>query len=70
MEVKATAKGYYNLRLQEEGSVFDIKSEKDFSASWMEKVEDERPVKSKKPALKESQPNHALEKAIDGSDVI
>lgn len=39
MKVRATRLGYYDLRRRKIGEVFDIKSEKQFSENWMEKVE-------------------------------
>lgn len=38
MRVKATRIGYYGNKRQKEGEQFVLKSEKDFSKTWMEKV--------------------------------
>lgn len=49
MEVRATQPGYFNLRYQKEGAVFAIKSDKEFSDRWMEKVQaGEKPPKPSK----------------------
>lgn len=50
MKVIATKTGYYDHGRKKEGVVFNIKSEKDFSKAWMEKVDAEVPqdTKSKK----------------------
>jgi len=49
MQVKATKMGYYNHKRVREGAEFTIKSEKEFSKNWMEKLdEDEAPVPAKK----------------------
>lgn len=47
MEVKAIQAGYYEMKIRPEGSVFTIKSEKDFSHKWMERL-DGKPVKEQK----------------------
>ncbi len=47
MKVIATKTGYYDHGRKKEGAVFNIKSEKDFSALWMEKFTEEAVAKSK-----------------------
>lgn len=47
MEVKAILQGYYDMKIRPEGTVFTIKSEKDFSSKWMVRL-DGKPVKDLK----------------------
>lgn len=39
MRVRATQLGYYGMERRRPGTVFTIKSEKDFSDKWMERVD-------------------------------
>jgi len=49
MQVRATKMGYYNHKRVREGVEFTIKNEKEFSANWMEKLdEEEAPVPAAK----------------------
>lgn len=42
MIVVATAKGYYGSKVREPGETFGLRSDADFSASWMQPVEGAR----------------------------
>lgn len=76
MEVRATAQGYYDLKIRNEGDAFTIRSEKEFSSVWMEKIDGQ--ARAGKPAAKSTKKagpkefhNEAMEKAIDQkADVI
>jgi hypothetical protein len=48
MKVRATQMGYYDLKRRREGDVFEIKTEKEFSSKWMEKL-DSKSARSRKP---------------------
>lgn len=67
MEVRATAQGYYEQKIRPEGAEFTIKSEKDFSKIWMEKIEDDaRPSKSAKSKKSEKpSPREVHDEALD-----
>lgn len=49
MKVRAISLGYYGERRRYPGEVFEIKTEKEFSRNWMEKVSEDTPVKEAKP---------------------
>lgn len=70
MEVRATAQGYYDLKIRNEGDVFTIKSKEDFSDLWMDKVEHESKPQAKL-LTRKSPPSevHAkvMEKSMDGA---
>lgn len=53
MKVRAKKLGYYGLRRRQEGEVFELKDEKFFSETWMEKLESK---KKSKPAKKKEEP--------------
>lgn len=40
MKVRATQLGYYGYARRRVGDIFDIKTEKEFSKKWMEKLDD------------------------------
>ena len=48
MKVRATQMGYYDLKRRREGDVFEIKTEKEFSKKWMEKL-DSKSSRSRRP---------------------
>lgn len=50
MKVRATSLGFYGLVRRRVGDVFEVESEKNFSAHWMQRIEEEipQPKKSKK----------------------
>lgn len=53
MRVRATALGFYGNQRRRIGDEFTIRSEKDFSEKWMEKIEARAPRKeAKKPQRK------------------
>jgi hypothetical protein len=56
VRVKKGHWGFDGLRRQKEGDVFEIKSEKEFSKIWMEKVE---PEADKKEAKEPEEPKKA-----------
>lgn len=66
MRVKAIAKGFDGMQLKYPGDVFEIASEKQFSAKWMEHV-DPKPVG--KPVGKVAPPKPAA-KATGDHEVI
>lgn len=47
MKVRATQLGYYDHRRRREGDVFHLFKEEDFSAKWMELLEEAAPKKKK-----------------------
>ncbi len=60
MKVRATRLGYYNNKRQREGAEFFLKSDKDFSKTWMEKLK-----KSSKAAVVESEPEEEVSTVSD-----
>lgn len=69
IKVIATRMGYYDHKRRKEGSVFTIKSEKDFSKNWME-IADGTKIKSKKrkPQIRTPQPASKGAKALHEGD--
>lgn len=45
MKVEAIQLGYYGLLRRRVGEVFEIASDKDFSAKWMQRVDGKAPTK-------------------------
>lgn len=66
MQVRATKLGYYNLKRKKEGEVFSIKSEKEFSKSWMEPVDGHAP----KLKAKEQKQKPKVTESVSDADVI
>lgn len=40
IQVKAMKMGYYDIKRMKEGAIFNIRSEKEFSSNWMQKIDD------------------------------
>lgn len=53
MRVKAKALGFHDNKRRRPGTIFEIKSEKEFSQKWMEKVDDVAVVAQKKKIQKQ-----------------
>ena len=49
MLVKAIRMGFYDMRRRKEGSVFNIRNEKEFSKIWMEKNDTDKAPKNDEP---------------------
>lgn len=57
VRVKRDCTGYFGLSLREEGDIFYLRSEKEFSAEWMVKIG----PKKRKPAEEEVEPEEPEE---------
>lgn len=66
MEVRATAQGYYDLKIRPEGAEFTIKSEKEFSHVWMEKIGSESKPAAK-PSVRRESPSEKHSRAMEKS---
>lgn len=53
MKVKAIRMGFYDLKRKKPGSVFTIKSEKEFSKEWMERLDGLAPASVEPPKASE-----------------
>ena len=53
MRVKAKMLGYTDNKRRRPGTIFEIKSEKEFSSKWMEKVDDVSVATQKKKVQKQ-----------------
>lgn len=66
MQVRAKELGYYGHMRRRPGTVFNIKSEKEFSIRWMEKIGSQEPAKA--PASKKSKAVSEPQEMPEGED--
>jgi len=66
MKVRAIKLGYHGIKRRRPGDVFDIKSEKEFSPNWMERVDG----KAAKAKPKQEEVELEQEASTGDSDVI